>query len=71
MIPLHMMSRWKPLTGHGSVEFFVWSPRMNRSAHRRPRAIAIARTDNESRQLAFRLSLIAAGAFAALIALFH
>ncbi len=33
---------------------------MNRSAHRRPRAIAIARTDNESRQLAFRLSLIAA-----------
>ncbi|MEE9983501.1 hypothetical protein [Agrobacterium pusense] len=44
---------------------------MNRSAHRRPRAVAIARTDNESRQLAFRLSLIAAGAFAALIALFH
>lgn len=71
MIPLHMMSCWRPSTGHGSVEFFVRNPRMNRSAHRRPRAIAIARTDNESRQLAFRLSLIAAGALAALIALFH
>lgn len=68
---LYMMSRWKPLTGHGSVEFFVWSPRMNRSAHRRPRAIAIARTDNESRQLAFRLTVIAAGAVATLIALFY
>ncbi|MCZ7859976.1 hypothetical protein O9X98_01030 [Agrobacterium salinitolerans] len=44
---------------------------MNRSAHRRPHAIAIARADNESRQLVFRLSLIAAGALAALVALFH
>ncbi|WP_262534811.1 hypothetical protein [Agrobacterium tumefaciens] len=44
---------------------------MNRSAHRRPRAIAIARTDNGSRHLAFRVSLIAVGALAALIALFH
>jgi len=59
------------LTGHGSVEFFVRNPRMNRTAHRRPRAIAIARAQSESRQLAFRLSLIAAGAMAALIALFY
>lgn len=43
---------------------------MNRSAHRRPRAIAIARAESESRQLAFRLTAIAAGAVAALIALF-
>jgi hypothetical protein len=44
---------------------------MNRSAHRRPRAIAIARVESESRQLAFRLTAIAAGALAALIALFY
>ncbi|MCX2877251.1 hypothetical protein AB2R96_09465 [Agrobacterium fabrum] len=44
---------------------------MNRSAHRRPRAIAIARAESESRQLAFYLSIIAAGAVAALIALFY
>jgi len=44
---------------------------MNRTAHRRPHAIAIARAESESRQLAFRLSLIAAGAMAALIALFY
>ncbi|WCK02509.1 hypothetical protein G6L31_001285 [Agrobacterium tumefaciens] len=44
---------------------------MNRTAHRRPRAIAIARAESGSRQLAFRLSIIAAGALAALIALFY
>ena len=71
MIPLHMKSCWRLLTGHGSVEFFVRNPRMNRTAHRRPHAIAIARAESESRQLAFRLSLIAAGAMAALIALFY
>ncbi|MGP4671258.1 hypothetical protein ACSV5N_04710 [Agrobacterium salinitolerans] len=44
---------------------------MNRSAHRRPHAIAIARAESESRQLAFRLSIIAAGALATLIALLY
>ncbi len=44
---------------------------MNRTAHRRPRAIAIARAESESRQMALRLSIIAAGALAALIALVH
>ncbi|MFK0384898.1 hypothetical protein [Agrobacterium sp. NPDC090273] len=42
---------------------------MNRSANRRPRAIALARVASETAQITLRLTMITTGALAALAAL--
>jgi hypothetical protein len=63
-----MMSRWTPEPGIDRLCFSFRKPLMMTS--RKPaRAIAIARTANDTAVYAFRLSLISAGAIAAFLVL--
>ena len=65
-----MMCRWTPEPGIDRLCFSFRKPLVMTSRHK-ARTIAIARTKNDAAIVVFRLSLIASGALAALIALLH